>query len=148
MLGTASAMEKKYVLGRCGAMIGLLEHLIKRVEGSNLHLTAAISEYDSEAMRDAGFYGVFAGGGRIAVSKAWREGVRLMDLPEAAEDILLSLSDGLGLLCREKQLDALKKALAELKEIYAEMEAEYSKKARYYGTLGALFGALAVIVLI
>lgn len=148
MLGAASALEKKYVLGRCEAMIGLLEHLIRRVESSNLHLTAAINEYDSEVMRDAGYYGVFACGGRIAVSKAWREGVRLMNLPEAAEDILLSLSDGLGLLCREKQLDALKKALAELKELYAVMEAEYNKKARYYGTLGALFGALAVIVLI
>jgi len=35
-----------------------------------------------------------------------------------------------------------------LAAIKSRMEAEYGKKEKYYGALGALFGALAVIVLI
>lgn len=147
MLGAVSAAEKKNVIVRLDAAMGLIAHLIRRVEGSNMQLARAINEYENEVLADVGFYDGFDGG-RISAAKAWKNGVLRLKLPEDAERILTGLGDGLGLVYRGKQLKELKDAYDALSSIKNRMESEYNKKARYYGALGALFGLLAVIILI
>lgn len=147
MLGAVGATEKKNVILRLDAAIGLVAHLIRRVEGSNMQLARAINEYESDVLLDIGFYDGFDGG-RISAAKAWKSGVLRLDLPEDAERVLTGVSDGLGLVNRGKQLKELRNAYDALLSIKSRMESEYNKKARYYGALGALFGLLAVIILI
>ena len=147
MLGKSSAYAKKDAISKLDAVMGLLAHIVRRIESSNLCLAEVIKEYPSEILSKYGFFSAFDGV-RMSAVKAWGSGISQLQLPKEAEDILCGLCDGLGLLCREKQLNELKNANDALAAIKSRMEAEYGKKEKYYGALGALFGALAVVVLI
>ena len=134
--GSLAAKAKKDTLDRMEAVAGLISHLLRRIESSNTLLFDAINEYKSDMLKKCGFYTAFDGG-RTSVNRAWQNAVYTLSLPPEANAVLLSLGDGFGLMCREKQLETLISAAAE----------KLAKISRCYGLLGALAGLLAAILI-
>ena len=144
--GSLAAREKKNTLDRMKAVTELISHLLRRIENSNVLLSDAINEYKSEVLMQCGFYAAFDGG-RAAVSRVWQNAVYSLSLPPEANAVLLSLGNGFGLICREKQLEALKRTQAELETLITAANERLVKASRCYGMLGALAGLLAAILL-
>lgn len=142
------ASEKQEELDLLNEIKGLILHLARRIESTNLPLGTIIDEYESDTLKALGFFDCFTKNGRVTASKGWKNGTALLKLPNDALEVLSSVGEGLGITGRQKQLDELNKAYRELDTIHTALKTEYKKKVSYYGVLGALFGALAVIVVI
>ena len=106
----------------------------------------AINEYKSDMLKKCGFYTAFDGG-RTSVNRAWQNAVYTLSLPPEANAVLLSLGDGFGLMCREKQLEALKRTQSGLETLISAAAEKLAKSSRCYGLLGALAGLLAAILI-
>ena len=106
----------------------------------------AINEYKSDMLKKCGFYIAFDGG-RTSVNRAWQNAVYTLSLPPEANAVLLSLGDGFGLMCREKQLEALKRTQSGLETLISAAAEKLAKISRCYGLLGALAGLLAAILI-
>ncbi len=148
MLGRLMASEKQEVLEVLNEIKGLILHLARRIESTNLPLGKIIDEYKSDTLKTLGFFDCFTKNGRVTASKGWQNAIGLLKLPNDALEILVSVGEGLGIVGRQKQLDELNKAYRELDIIHTALKTEYKKKVSYYGVLGGLFGTLAVIVVI
>lgn len=144
--GSLAVEAKKDTLARMKAIAGLLSHLILRISNSNVLLFDAINEYKSDVLKKCGFYNAF-GGGRAAVNRSWHNAVHSLSLSPEANAVLLSLGDGFGLMCRENQLEALKKTQSGLETLITAATERFNKVSRCYGMLGALAGLLAAILL-
>lgn len=97
-------------------------------------------------LKKCGFYTAFDGG-RTSVNRAWQNAVYTLSLPPEANAVLLSLGDGFGLMCREKQLEALKRTQSGLETLISAAAEKLAKSSRCYGLLGALAGLLAAILI-
>jgi len=144
--GSLAAKAKKDTLDRMEAVAGLISHLLRRIESSNTLLFDAINEYKSDMLKKCGFYTAFDGG-RTSVNRAWQNAVYTLSLPPEANAVLLSLGDGFGLMCREKQLEALKRTQSGLETLISAAAEKLAKISRCYGLLGALAGLLAAILI-
>ena len=144
--GSLAAKAKKDALDRMKAVAGLISHLLRRIENSNVLLSDAINEYKSEVLKKCGFYAAFEGG-RTSVSTAWQSAVCSLSLPPEVNGVLLPLGDGFGLMCRKKQLEALERTRLGLETLITAAVESFAKVSRCYGMLGALAGLLAAILL-
>ncbi len=112
--------------------------------GAFLLVTAgfAAGSLAAKAKKDTAF-----DGGRTSVNRAWQNAVYTLSLPPEANAVLLSLGDGFGLMCREKQLEALKRTQSGLETLISAAAEKLAKSSRCYGLLGALAGLLAAILI-